>query len=172
VQRLLNQADWQREQVITALREYVAEHLGAKGGVLIVDETGFLKKSEQSVGIRRQYSGTAGRIENCQIGVFLAYATGSRSALIDRRLYLSKEWLEDQERCKLGGIAEQNKLATTPALAQQMIRKAIEEKVPFKWVTGDSIYGSDRRLRRWLEEQEVSFALAMPKNEPLWYEGF
>jgi SRSO17 transposase len=140
--------------------------------VLIVDETGFLKKGDQSAGDKRQYSGTAGRVENCHMGVFLAYATGSGSAFIDRRLYLPKDWLEDRNRCKLAGIPEQTQFATKPELARQMIQRAIDEKVPFKWVTGDSIYGGDRRLRRWLEEQEVSFVLAVPKDEPLWYAGF
>jgi SRSO17 transposase len=91
---------------------------------------------------------------------------------MDRRLYLPKEWLEDQQRCKQAVIPEQVELATKPELARQMIQTALDEKLPFKWVTGDSIYGSDRRLRRGLEEQEVSFVRAVPKNEPLWYKGF
>jgi SRSO17 transposase len=157
---------------MTALRGYVVEQIGSPEGVLIVDETGFLKKGAQSAGVKRQYSGTAGRVENCQIGVFLAYATTSGSAFIDRRLYLPKEWLEEQQPCKVAGIPEKTPFATKPELARQMIQTAIEEKLPFKWVTGDSIYGGDRRLRRWLEEQEVSFVLAVPKNEPLWYAGF
>lgn len=106
------------------------------------------------------------------MGVFLTYAVESGSAFIDRRLYLPKDWLEDRQRSKLAGIPKQTKFATKPELARQMIQTAIEEKVPFKWVSGDSIYGGDRKLRRWLEEQEVSFVLAVPKNEALWYEGF
>lgn len=172
VQRLLNQADWQSEQVMRVLRGYVVEQIGSPEGVLIVDETGFLKKGDQSAGVQRQYSGTAGRVENCQIGVFLAYATQSGSAFMDRRLYLPKDWLENRQRCKVAGIPKQTKFATKPELARQMIQTAIEEQVLFSWVTGDSIYGGDRRLRRWLEEQEVSFVLAVPKNEPLWYAGF
>jgi SRSO17 transposase len=172
VQRLLNQADWQSEQVMRVLRGYVVEQIGSQEGVLIVDETGFLKKGDQSAGVQRQYSGRAGRVENCQVGVFLTYASQSGSAFIDRRLYLPKDWLEDRQRSKLAGIPKQTKFTTKPELARQMIQKAIEEKVPFKWVTGDSIYGGDRKLRRWLEEQEVSFVLAVPKNEALWYEGF
>jgi SRSO17 transposase len=172
VQRLLNQADWESEKVMTTLRAYVVEQLGSPEGVLIVDETGFLKKGQQSAGVKRQYSGTAGRVENCQVGVFLTYATESGSAFIDRRLYLPKEWLEDRQRCHLAGIPNQTAFATKPELAGQMIGKAIEEKLPFKWVTGDSIYGGDRRLRRWLEEQEIAFVLAVPNDEPLWYKGF
>jgi SRSO17 transposase len=172
VQRLLNQADWQSEQVMRALRGYVVEQIGSPEGMLIVDETGFLKKGDQSAGVQRQYSGTAGRVENCQVGVFLTYAAESGSAFIDRRLYLPKDWLEDRQRSKLAGIPKQTKFATKPELARQMIQTAMEEKVPFKWVSGDSIYGGDRKLRRWLEEQEVSFVLAVPKNEALWYEGF
>jgi SRSO17 transposase len=87
-------------------------------------------------------------------------------------LYLPKEWLEDQQRCKVAGIPNKTAFATKPELARQMIQKAIEEKVPFKWVSGDSIYGGDRKLRRWLEEQEIAFILAVPKDEPLWYKGF
>ncbi len=155
-----------------ALRGYVAEQTGSQEGVLIVNETGFLKKGDQSAGVQRQYSGTAGRVGNCQIGVFLAYATQSGSAFIDGRLYLPKDWLGDRQGSKLSGIAVQTKFATKPALARQMIQTAIDEKVPFRWVTGESIYGGDRRLRRWLEEQEVSFVLAVPRNEPLWVEGF
>ena len=139
VQRLLNQADWESEQVMRVVRGYVVEQLGAKEGVLIVDETGFLKKGEQSAGVKRQYSGTAGRVENCQIGVFLAYATASGSAFMDRRLYLPKDWLQDQPRCRLAGIAEPTKFATKPELARQMIQRAMAEQVPFQWVTGDSI---------------------------------
>ncbi len=172
VQRLLNQADWQSEQVMKALRTYVVEQIGSQESILIVDETGFLKKGNHSAGVKRQYSGTAGRVENCQIGVFLAYATASGSALIDGQLYLPKDWLEDTDRCKLAGIPEKTKFATKPELARQMIQKAIDEQVSFKWVTGDSIYGGDRKLRRWLEEQEISFVLAVPKNEPLWHAGF
>jgi SRSO17 transposase len=172
VQRLLNQANWESEKVMTALRAYVVEQLGSQEGVLIVDETGFLKKGQQSAGVKRQYSGTAGRVENCQVGVFLTYATESGSAFIDRRLYLPKEWLEDRQRCKVAGIPNKTAFATKPELARQMIQKAIEEKVPFSWVSGDSIYGGDRKLRRWLEEQEISFVLAVAKDEPLWYKGF
>lgn len=172
VQRLLNQADWESEKVMSALRAYVVDQLGSQAGVLIVDETGFLKKGQQSAGVKRQYSGTAGRVENCQVGVFLTYATESGSAFIDRRLYLPKEWLEDQQRCHLAGIPNKTPFVTKPELARQMIGRAIEEKLPFKWVSGDSIYGGDRRLRRWLEEQEIAFVLAVPKDEPLWYEGF
>ncbi len=110
VQRLLNQADWQSEQVMKALRGYVAEQTGSQEGVLIVNETGFLKKGDQSAGVQRQYSGTAGRVGNCQIGVFSAYATQSGSAFIDGRLYLPKDWLGDRQGSKLSGIARANQV--------------------------------------------------------------
>ena len=116
VQRLLNQADWQSEQVMRALRGYVVEQIGSQEGVLIVDETGFLKKGDQSAGVQRQYSGTAGRVENCQVGVFLTYAVESGSAFIDRRLYLPKDWLEDRQRSTLAGIPSKPSLLPNQSL--------------------------------------------------------
>src|SRR6185312_7911089 len=142
-------------------RAYVVEVLADREGVLIVDETGFLKKGTKSAGVARQYSGTAGRIENCQIGVFLAYASGKGHALIDRELYLPKEWAEDPDRRKAVGIPEQVAFATKPELARRMIARAIAAEVPFAWVLGDEVYGSDRRLRLDLEQQECPFVLAV-----------
>src|SRR4051812_40680679 len=138
------------------------------GRSLIVDETGFLKKGTKSAGVARQYSGTAGRIENCQIGVFLAYASGKGHALIDRELYLPKEWAEDLARRKAAGIPEEVAFATKPELARCMIARAIAADVPFAWVLGDEVYGSDRRLRIDLEQQERPFVLAIRSNEKLW----
>ena len=142
--------------------------LGRSGGGLIVDETGFLKKGTKSAGVARQYSGTAGRIENCQIGVFLAYAGGNGHALIDRELYLPKEWAEDPARRKAAGIPQEVAFATKPELARRMIARAIAAEVPFAWVLGDEVYGSDRRLRIDLEQQERPFVLAIRSNEKLW----
>ena len=121
--------------------------------MLIVDETGFLKKGTKSAGVARQYSGTAGRIENCRIGVFLAYASGKGHALIDRELYLPKEWAQDPARCMAAGIPKEVAFATKPELARRMIARAIAAGVPFAWVLGDEVYGSDRRLRLDLEQQ-------------------
>src|SRR5918911_1255593 len=166
-QRVLSHVLWDQDAARNLCRDYVIEHLGAADGVLIVDETGFLKKGEHSVGVARQYSGTAGRIENAQIGVFLAYASDKGHALIDRELYLPKEWAEDPARCMAAGIPKEVAFATKPELARRMIARAIAADVPFAWVLGDEVYGSDRRLRLDLEQQERPFVLAIRSNEKL-----
>ena len=167
-QRLLSHVQWDEAAARELCRAYVVETLADREGVLIVDETGFLKKGTKSAGVARQYSGTAGRIENCQIGVFLAYASGKGHALIDRELYLPKEWAEDRARCEAAGIPQEVTFATKPELARRMIARAIATEVPFAWVLGDEIYGSDRRLRLDLEQQERPFVLAIRSNEKLW----
>src|SRR4051794_24868481 len=149
-------------------RDYVFEHLGAADGVLIVDETGFLKKGEHSAGVARQYSGTAGRVENVQIGVFLAYASSKGHALIDRELYLPKEWCEDADRRAAAAIPDEIDFATKPALAEEMIGRALDAGLSCAWVLGDEIYGSDRHLRMDLERREQPFVLAIRSNEKLW----
>jgi SRSO17 transposase len=168
VQRLLNTALWDADAVRDDLREYVVEQLGDAQAVLVIDETGFLKKGVKSVGVKRQYSGTAGRIENCQIGVFLAYASANGQTLLDRELYLPQEWAADTQRRREAGVPAQVEFATKPQLAKTMLARALEADVPRRWVTADEVYGSDRRLRRWLEEQEQAFVLAVSSNEPLW----
>ena len=159
---------WNEDAARDLCRDYVLEHLGADDGVLIVDETGFLKKGEHSAGVARQYSGTAGRIENAQIGVFLAYASDKGHALIDRALYLPEEWCEDGGRRTEAAIPEEVAFATKPALAGRMIGRALDAGLPCAWVLGDEIYGSDRRLRMGLERREQSFVLAIRSNEKLW----
>lgn len=168
MQRLLNNALWDADAVRDDLREYVVEHLSEENAVLVVDETGFLKKGDKSAGVKRQYSGTAGRIENCQIGVFLAYASSKGHTLLDRELYLPKEWATDTDRREEAGIPQEVKFATKPQLAREMLERALQAEVPCKWVTADTIYGGDRRLRMWLEEQEKPFVLAVTRSEPLW----
>jgi len=168
MQRLLAGAKWDAEAVRDDLRAYVLEHLADPEAVLIVDETGFLKKGTKSVGVQRQYSGTAGRIENCQIGVFLAYATPRGRTFLDRELYLPKEWATDTARRDEAGVPEEATFQTKPALARAMLARAFAAGVPAAWVTGDEVYGRDRRLRLWLEEQERPFVLAVATNEPLW----
>lgn len=150
------------------LRSYVVEHLGSKKAVLVVDETGFLKKGAKSVGVQRQYSGTAGRIENCQIGVFLAYATAAGRTFIDRELYLPQGWGTDVERRAEAGIPEEVKFATKPQLARQMIERALLAQVPFGWITADAVYGNDRRLRVWLEEQDLFHVMAVGVDQHVW----
>jgi SRSO17 transposase len=167
-QRLLSHVQWDDEAARDLCGAYVIEPLADREAVLIVDETGFLKKGTKSAGVARQYSGTAGRIENCQIGVFLAYASGNGHALIDRELYLPKEWAEDPARRKAASIPEKVAFATKPELARRMIARAIAAGVPFAWVLGDEVYGADRRLRLDLEQQERPFLLAIRSNEKLW----
>jgi SRSO17 transposase len=167
-QRLLSHVQWDEAAARNLCRAYVVEPLADREAVLIVDETGFLKKGTKSAGVARQYSGTAGRIENCQIGVFLAYASGKGHALIDRELYLPQEWAEDPARRKAAGIPHEVAFATKPELARRMIARAIAADVPFAWVLGDEVYGSDRRLRIDLEQQERPFVLAIRSNEKLW----
>ena len=168
VQHLLGRAEWSADKVRDDLAAYVVEHLGDESAVLVVDETGFLKKGTKSVGVQRQYSGTAGRIENSQIGVFLAYATEHARNFIDRELYLPKEWAEDGGRRAEAKVPEEVKFATKPHLARRMIARAVAAKVPFLWVTGDAVYGNDRRLRVWLEEQDIFHVMAVAANQHVW----
>ena len=142
-----------------------------RDGVLIVDETGFIKKGVHSAGVQRQYSGTAGRIENSQIGVFLCYAGAGGSAFIDRELYLPRSWSEDRARCEAAGIPPSVEFATKPQLAHRMLERALDAGVPCAWVTGDEVYGGDRDLRMWLESRHQAFVLAVARNEPLWWKG-
>ena len=134
---------WDADLVRDDLRDYVVEHLGGVHGVLVVDETGFLKKGNKSVGVQRQYSGTAGRIENCQIGVFLTYASAQGRTLLDRELYLPRVWADDLERRREVGVPEKVAFRTKPQLARRMLERALESGVPFGWVTGDEVYGNE-----------------------------
>jgi len=167
-QHLLRRALWDPDAVRDELRRYVIQHLGDPGAVLVIDETGFLKKGRHSAGVARQYSGTAGRIENCQIGVFLGYAGQLGQALLDRELYLPKEWTDDPARCQQAGIPAERRFATKPQLAQHMLQRALAAAVPARWVTGDSVYGNDRRLRLWLEAQPHAYVLAVSGQEYVW----
>ncbi|HZK66270.1 MAG TPA: IS701 family transposase [Chloroflexota bacterium] len=168
MQRLLCAAQWDADEVRDDLREYVLDHLGEEGAILVVDETGFVKKGDKSAGVRRQYSGTAGRVESCQIGVFLAYASAKGQAFIDRELYLPKEWAYDAERREEAGVPEEVEFATKPRLALAMLERALEAGVRAAWVTGDEVYGGDRGLRMWLESTEQPFVLAVKSSEPVW----
>lgn len=170
VQRLLEEADWDEEAVRDELRAYVSEHLGAAGGILAVDETGFVKKGKKSAGVARQYSGTAGRRENSQIGVFLLYSSAKGYAFIDRALYLPEEWTQDRVRCREAGIPDDVGFATKGELAQQMLARAFAAGVPADWVVGDTVYGYDE-LRMWLEEQQKNYILAVPETHLVWVQG-
>ncbi|MGW5172726.1 IS701 family transposase [Streptomyces nodosus] len=165
LQRLLNGARWDADELRDDLQHYVAERLGEPDGVLILDDTGFLKKGTTSAGVQRQYSGTAGRTENCQIGVFAAYATTQGRALVDRELYLPKSWTDDRDRCRAAHIPDERAFATKPDLAKTMVLRAIASPLPIAWVTADSAYGQEWRLRRMLEETGLGYVLAVPKSQ-------
>ncbi|WP_427135599.1 IS701 family transposase [Pseudarthrobacter sp. S9] len=165
MQRLLSTTDWDPDGLRDDLRSYVVDHLGSADGVLIVDETGFLKKGTRSAGVARQYCGTAGRVENCQIGVFLTYATPAGRTFLDRELYLPKAWTDDRDRCASAGIPATRKFATKPELAITMITRALDAGVPAQWVTGDAVYGQHAKLRETLHGRGVSYVLAVPMNQ-------
>jgi SRSO17 transposase len=170
VQRLLGEADWDEEAVRDDLRTYVIEHLGEDSGILVVDETGFVKKGKKSAGVARQYSGTAGRRENSQIGVFLLYASSKGAAFLDRALYLPEEWTADRVRCREAGIADDVEFATKGVLAKQMLKRAIVSGVQAQWVVGDTVYGYDE-LCLWLDEQQKNYVMAVPETYAVWVQG-
>lgn len=167
VQDLLARMCWDADRVRDDLRAYVVEHLGAADAVLVVDETGFVKKGTKSCGVQRQYSGTAGRIENCQIGVFLGYASGHGHALIDRALYLPERWVAEEARCAAAGVPAGTAFATKPQLARAMLERAFAADVPCAWVAGDSVYGADYALRRGIEQAGRGYVLAVTSAQRL-----
>ncbi len=167
MQALLGRSRWDQEALRDEVRAYVVEALGCRDGVLVVDETGFLKKGTHSVGVARQYSGTAGRVENCQVGVFLGYASRFGQALIDRRLYLPKDWAGDGARRSQGRVPDEIAFATKPAIAGELIASALDAGVPCAWVLADAVYGSDSRLRRMLEARHQAYVLAVRRNHHL-----
>ena len=168
VQHLLGRADWDADAVRDDLVHYAHQHLADANGVLVVDETGFLKKGTKSAGVQRQYSGTAGRIENCQIGVFLAFAGRHGHALLDRELYLPQEWVADAGRRKEAGIPQSVTFATKPQLAERMLRRAWRLGVKAAWVVADTVYGNDGKFRRFLEADQQPYVLAVRSNQQLW----
>ncbi|MFC0220191.1 IS701 family transposase [Pseudochelatococcus lubricantis] len=167
MQSLLGRSSWSADALRDRVRDYAIEALGDADGVLVVDETGFVKKGEQSVGVARQYSGTAGRIENSQIGVFLTYASRLGQTLIDRRLYLPRTWAEDKDRRMKAHVPEDIAFATKIAIARDMIAAALDARVPCRWVLADALYGGDYGLRRMLEERGQPYVLAVRSNHHL-----
>jgi SRSO17 transposase len=161
MQHLLAGAVWDAGAVRDDVRAYVVEHLGDDGAVLVVDDTGDVKKGRASAGVQRQYTGTAGRVENCQVAVFLSYAAPAGHALIDRELYLPKSWIADPARCAAAGIPAGTVFATKPKLARAMIARALEAGIPAGWVTGDEVYGGDPGLRADLERRRIGYVLAV-----------
>jgi SRSO17 transposase len=172
VQRLLSAAVWDADAVRDDLRTYVVDHLGDRvSGVLIIDDTGFVKKGNQSCGVARQYTGTVGDTANAQVGVFLAYASRQGAAFIDRALYLPRSWTDDAERCQAAGVPTDTRFATKLVLARRMLERALDAAVPAGWVVADSFYGRSNAFRRWLEAREQPYVLMLPKTNAVWYEG-
>ena len=161
MQHLLARAVWDEDKVRDDLRDYVVQHLGDPEAVLVVDETGDLKKGTATVGVKRQYTGTAGRIENAQVAVYLVYASSSGHAVIDRELYLPRSWTDDPERLQAAGVPSEIGFATKPALAQAMICRALDAGVPAGWVAGDEVYGANPGLRAELEARQIGYVLAV-----------
>ncbi|MFE4416508.1 IS701 family transposase [Streptomyces sp. NPDC056821] len=165
LQHLLARSRWDADSVRDNLQQYVAAQLAEEEGVLIVDDTGFVKKGGTSAGVQRQYSGTAGRTENCQIGVFAAYATGRGHALVDRELYLPRSWTDDADRCRAARVPDHRVFATKGDLARDMIRRAHDSPLRFTWVTADAAYGQDSRFRRFIEDLQLYYVVAVPKSQ-------
>lgn len=169
-QRLLYKAKWDADAARDELQRFAVETLGDEEGIGVVDETGFLKKGTKSVGVKRQYTGTAGKKENCQIGVFLAYATPTGHAFLDRRLYLPQEWCTDAERRAEAKIPEEVEFQTKPEQAVEMLEHAWEQGVPMRWVTGDEVYGDATKVRDTISAHGRWYVLAVSSNTPVWKE--
>lgn len=161
MQRLLNFYRWDADAARDDVRSYVLDNLGGRGGIAVADETGFLKKGTKSAGVQRQYSGTAGRIENCQLGVFLTYVSAKGRALIDRELYLPASWTDDRERCAEAGIGAQIEFATKPELAQRMLERLLDAGSDIEWFTADEAYGDNPGLRGWCEQAGLNYVMAI-----------
>ena len=168
LQQFLYRGQFNADNLRDHLRNYVNEELGTEDGVLVTDETGFLKQGKMSVGVKRQYSGTAGRIENCQIGVFLTYASAKGHAPIDRRLYIPEDWFQNPERCLKAGIPETVVFQTKPQIALEMIQAATDAGVSYKWVTGDCVYGDYTDIRMWLEKQRKCYVMSVSGKAYVW----
>jgi SRSO17 transposase len=161
MQHLLARARWDADGVRDDMRAYVIEQLGDPGAVLVIDETGDVKKGTATPGVQRQYTGTAGRIENAQVAVYLGYAAPRGHTLIDRELYLPRSWAGNEERCAAAGIPGDVKFATKPELARRMIERSVTAAVLFAWVAGDEVYGDNGPLRTWLEAERIAYVLAV-----------
>jgi SRSO17 transposase len=167
LQNLLSRASWDADAVRDDLRGYVVDAFGEKDAVFVLDETGDLKAGRHSVGVKRQYTGTAGRIENAQVAVFLTYAARRGHAFLDRALYLPTDWVEDQYRCREAGVPDDVEFATKPALAATMLTRAVEAGVPAGWVAADEVYGGDPKLRVKIRELGLGYVLNIASNQHL-----
>jgi SRSO17 transposase len=165
LQQFIYRGSYSADKVRDITREYVNENMGEAEGVMVVDDTGFIKQGDKSCGVQRQYTGTLGKICNCQLGVFLTYASSKGNTAIDRRLYMPEVWTEDKTRREEAGVPEDLKFQAKPELALAMIQEASVAGLPYKWVTGDCAYGDSRCLRRWLEENEKCYVLNISRKE-------
>ncbi len=165
MQRLLSTAQWDADVVRDDLIAYVKEYLGEPGAILVIDETGFVKKGKKSAGVKRQYTGTVGKRENCQVGVFVTYSTPKGHVLLDRELYLPQEWIEDWPRRREAGIPDEVEFATKPELARRMLQRLWTGGLSSAWVTGDEVYGGSGPLRAWLESEQRAYVLALAVND-------
>ena len=168
MQQFIYRGRFSADKLRDELRSYVSEKLGEEEGVLVGDETEFLKQGKHSCGVKRQYSGTAGRIENCQIGVLLTYASSKGHSPIDRKLYIPKEWMEDPARCKKAGIPDAVVFKTKPQMLLDMLEDATYADVPYKWVTGDCVYGDCSDIRTWLEKQGKCYVFNVSGKVYVW----
>jgi SRSO17 transposase len=166
MQRFLNLALWDADELRDRLCEYTIEHLNDPRGILVADPTGFAKKGKKSAGVQRQYSGTLGRVDNCQIGTFLAYVTSNRDrVLLDRELYIPQDsWCGDPDRCAEAAIPQDLTFTTRPMQVMAMVERARWSELPFAWCTADEEFGQNPRLRAYLEEVEISYVMAIPKT--------
>jgi SRSO17 transposase len=164
MQRLLNFYRWDAEAARDDVRSYVLDNLGDPGGIAVGDETGFLKKGSMSAGVQRQYTGTAGRTENCQLGVFLTYVSVKGRALIDRELYVPASWTEDRDRCRDAGIGDEVEFATKPELARRMLERLLDAGSDVEWFTADEVYGDHTGLRAWCEAAGLNYVMAISCN--------
>ncbi len=167
MQRLLNSAVWDEGLVRDDLRTSILERLGDPHAVLVIDETSFRKRGKKSAGVATQHCGTTGQLENCQVGVFLAYTSPKGHTLLDRELYLPMRWIEDRERCREAGIPDDVGFATKCELAQKMMERIWHAQIPVGWVVADTVYGGNLDLRTWLEDHQYSYVLAVACNEPV-----
>lgn len=168
IQQFLYRTQWSADEVRDDLQHYVSQHLAHPEGVLVIDETGFPKKGDHSAGVQPQYCGCLGRVANCQVGVFLVYASPNGHAFVDRDLYLPRDWFDDRTRCRAAGIPDELSFATKPQLAQQMLPRVLGAGLPVKWVTADSVYGGDHKLAFFLERIPLSYVMAIsPKDTVL-----
>ncbi|MGW2786619.1 IS701 family transposase [Streptomyces populi] len=167
MQHLLHRAKWDADAIRDDIRAYVGEHLHDTEAVLVVDETGDLKKGTATVGVQRQYTGTAGRIENAQVAVYLVYSADRGHAAIDRALYVPRSWTEDPGRCRSAGIPDGLAFATKPQLAARMVERALDAGTPARWVAGDEVYGDNPHLRTVLEHRRTGYVLAISSTHPV-----